>query len=99
MPANIKIQPSDNKTLGSWFILSDRLYQSIPFPPQSPELRGSPTIRFLHDNAATRAVNVRVQHYQAYSSHLLAIDYRGFAESSRTPSEDGLVRDARAAWE
>lgn len=106
---NFKIQTSDNETLGSWFILSDRQYQSIPFPPQSPELlisdavRGSPTILFLHGNAATRAFNARVQHYQAYSSRLhanvLAIDYRGFAESSGAPSEDGLVRDARAAWE
>ncbi|KAG7443181.1 alpha/beta-hydrolase [Guyanagaster necrorhizus] len=106
---NFKIQTSDNESLGSWFVLSDRQYQTIPFPPQSPELlisdaiRSSPTILFLHGNAGTRAFNARVQHYQAYSSRLhanvLAIDYRGFAESSGTPSEDGLVRDARAAWE
>lgn len=40
-------------------------------------------------------------HYQAYSSRLnvnvLAIDYRGFGDSTGTPSEKGLRIDARAA--
>jgi abhydrolase domain-containing protein 12 len=40
---------------------------------------------------------------QAFSSRLqtnvLAIDYRGFADSEGTPSEHGLGLDARAAWD
>jgi acetyl esterase/lipase len=32
-------------------------------------------------------------------ANVLAIDYRGFAESTGTPSEDGLAIDARAAWD
>jgi abhydrolase domain-containing protein 12 len=44
----------------------------------------------------------RVRHYEAFSSRLrtnvLAIDYRGFGDSTGLPSEDGLVRDAWAAW-
>lgn len=62
-----------------------------------------PTILFFHGNAATRAFDARIQHYRAFSSRLdaniLAIDYRGFADSTGTPSEEGLIRDARAAWD
>ncbi|KAF9013358.1 hypothetical protein BDQ17DRAFT_596341 [Cyathus striatus] len=66
-------------------------------------LKRYPTILFFHGNAATRAFSVRVQHYKAFSSRLhanvLAIDYRGFGESTGIPSEKGLVTDARAAWD
>jgi abhydrolase domain-containing protein 12 len=44
-----------------------------------------------------------VQHYQAFASRLranvFAPDYRGFGDSTGTPSEAGLIIDARAAWE
>jgi abhydrolase domain-containing protein 12 len=46
---------------------------------------------------------IRVQHYQAYATRLranvLAPDYRGFADSTGKPSEEGLTIDARAAWD
>jgi pimeloyl-ACP methyl ester carboxylesterase len=62
-----------------------------------------PTILFLHGNGATRAFGYRVQHYKALSSRLsanvLAIDYRGFADSSGYPSEAGLTIDARSAFD
>ena len=32
-------------------------------------------------------------------SNVLAIDYRGFADSTGTPSEAGLLTDAEAAWD
>ncbi|KIY63308.1 alpha/beta-hydrolase [Cylindrobasidium torrendii FP15055 ss-10] len=104
-----QLTTSDNETLGSWFILSDDLYQSLPVPAPNPEslvseaCRQYPTILFLHGNAATRAYSARVQHYSAFTSRLhanvLAIDYRGFAESTGQPSEEGLILDARAAWD
>ncbi|KIJ60293.1 hypothetical protein HYDPIDRAFT_139443 [Hydnomerulius pinastri MD-312] len=109
--ANLKIATPDNHTLGAWFILSDPLYQTIPFPPLPaaaehavPEaLATHPTILFFHGNAATRALSVRVRQYCAFTSRLqanvLAIDYRGFGDSQGTPSEDGLKTDGRAAWD
>lgn len=30
---------------------------------------------------------------------MLAIDYRGFADSTGVPSQDGVVLDARTAWD
>lgn len=66
-------------------------------------LRAHPTILFLHGTTGTRAVRLRVQQYQAFAARLganvLAPDYRGFADSTGTPSEAGLTVDTRAAWD
>ncbi|KAI9450805.1 Alpha/Beta hydrolase protein [Lactarius psammicola] len=66
-------------------------------------LRTHPTVLFLHGNGGTRALRNRVQHYQAFAARLranvLAPDYRGFADSTGTPSEEGLSLDALAAWD
>ncbi|KAF9220494.1 alpha/beta-hydrolase [Gyrodon lividus] len=108
---NLKIDTSDNQTLGAWFVLSDALYHGIPFPPPQraaeqtlvEALTSQPTILFFHGNAATRALPVRVQQYSSFTSRLhanvLVIDYRGFADSQGSPSENGLSTDARAAWD
>lgn len=109
---NIRIPTQDGETLGAWFILSDHYYHELSAPPTRESLptmhipiavQKCPTILFFHGNAATRAFSARVQHYTAFSSRLganvLAIDYRGFADSTGTPSEEGLIRDARAAWD
>ena len=66
-------------------------------------LRTHPTVLFLHGNTGTRALRPRVLHYQAFAARLrvnvLAPDYRGFADSTGTPSEAGLGLDALAAWD
>jgi abhydrolase domain-containing protein 12 len=66
-------------------------------------LRTHPTILFLHGNGGTRVLPSRIQHYQAFASRLranvFAPDYRGYADSTGTPSEAGLTLDARASWD
>lgn len=66
-------------------------------------LRAHPTVLFLHGNGATRALRFRVQHYQVFAARLranvLALDYRGFGDSTGTPSEAGLTVDSLAAWD
>jgi abhydrolase domain-containing protein 12 len=66
-------------------------------------LRTHPTILFLHGNGGTRVLPSRIQHYQAFASRLranvFAPDYRGYADSTGTPSEAGLILDARASWD
>uniref|UniRef100_A0A8H7XQT1 AB hydrolase-1 domain-containing protein n=2 Tax=Psilocybe cubensis TaxID=181762 RepID=A0A8H7XQT1_PSICU len=106
---NFKIITPDNESIGAWFILSDKYYQSLPSIPSvvedhiAPALKQHPVILFLHGNAATRAFSARIQHYQAFSTRLganvLAIDYRGFADSTGKPSESGLVTDAASAFQ
>lgn len=106
---NLKIHTSDNETIGAWFVLSDPYYHSLPAIPTDiaahviPALKEYPVILFFHGNAATRAFSARIRHYQGFSSRLganvLAIDYRGFADSTGQPSEAGLLRDARSAFD
>lgn len=66
-------------------------------------LRSRPTILYLHGNAATRAARTRVEHLSSFSNRLdlnvLAIDYRGFADSTGDPSQEGLTTDAVAAFD
>jgi abhydrolase domain-containing protein 12 len=78
----------------------------IPTDPAEhviPALQHSPAVLFLHGNAATRAFSSRIQSIKAFSSRLganvLIIDYRGYGDSSGTPSEAGLVTDAKAAFD
>ncbi|KAF9046493.1 Alpha/Beta hydrolase protein [Panaeolus papilionaceus] len=106
---NFKLQTPDNESLGAWFVLSERYYLSLPDIPANPAdhiataLSQQPVILFLHGNAATRAFTARVRAYEILSSRLganiLAIDYRGFADSTGYPSEQGLVTDSRAAFD
>ena len=106
---NLKIQTRDNETIGAWFILSDPYYHSLPSIPTNaaahviPALKEYPVILFLHGNALTRATSLRIPVYQGFSSRLganvLAIDYRGFADSTGQPSEAGLLSDARSAFD
>lgn len=106
---NFKLQTPDNETLGAWFILSEPYYRSLPAIPTEvakhivPALKERPVVLFFHGNAATRAFSARIQHYQGFSTRLganvLAIDYRGFADSTGKPSETGLVCDARSAFD
>jgi abhydrolase domain-containing protein 12 len=66
-------------------------------------MRLYPTVLFFHGNAGSRAVSFRVSTYMSYTTRLganvLALDYRGYADSEGTPSEEGLRQDARAAWQ
>ncbi|KAL2133813.1 hypothetical protein VTI74DRAFT_1619 [Chaetomium olivicolor] len=67
-------------------------------------LRDDPNARLIitfHGNAAQLTQGYRPSHYHTLTSHtpyhVLALDYRGFGLSSGTPTEAGLVLDAKAA--
>ncbi|KAI0345650.1 alpha/beta-hydrolase [Trametopsis cervina] len=110
--ANLYIDTADNVTLGAWFVLNDPYHQQLrrttpTVQPPSLEIIGDaianrPTILMLHGNAASRAAEWRVNAYSAYSSRLqvnvLAVDYRGFGDSTGNPDTEGLALDAYASW-
>lgn len=105
------VASTDNVTLGSWFTFSEPFFRSSVLPEVASALeaellipaalKASPTVLYLHGNAATRAVPTRVQIYSTFSSraqvNILAIDYRGFAESTGYPTERGTIEDALSA--
>jgi len=75
----------------------------IPCPPEyaSPIPGVRPCVLFFHGNAGTveryRWVGARWQ--DALGADLLLIDYRGYGKSTGTPTEAGVLADARAAYD
>lgn len=61
-----------------------------------------PIVLYLHGNTGTRANGHRVDLYKTLRKlgyHVIAMDYRGFADSSDiSPTEDGCVSDAMAVY-
>lgn len=59
-------------------------------------------VPFLARKSGTRAVARRTSLISSLSTTLdvnvLALDYRGFGDSTGVPSQAGLVLDARTAW-
>lgn len=108
---NLKLTSTDNVTLGSWFTFSEPFFRSRIRTGAAnaaeadsliqEALKTYPTVLYLHGNAATRAVPTRVHIYSTFSSRLrvnvLAIDYRGFADSTGYPTERGTIDDALSA--
>ena len=109
----MKITTSDNITLGAWFTFSDLYFQEASLArggnitmteaDLAAALKDHVTILYFHGNAASRAAPHRIRFYSQWSSrfdaNILAIDYRGFADSQGSPSEHGLGLDAQAAWD
>ncbi|WVW80743.1 hypothetical protein I302_102729 [Kwoniella bestiolae CBS 10118] len=107
---NIRLNTSDGVEIGAWHVLPRRVYETLdPFPPHSlpadevcdQAFSKRPTILYFHGNAGNRATSHRVRSYSSFSTNLdcnvLVIDYRGFGDSHGTPTEEGLMKDARAA--
>ncbi|SPO23536.1 uncharacterized protein UTRI_02215 [Ustilago trichophora] len=105
---------NDGERIGAWHVLPEVYYQSqlSSFEANTKEawtdkvyeaaMRKYPTILYLHGNSMNRAAPFRIAAYSALTSRIdanvIAIDYRGFGDSSGTPSEEGLVEDANAAY-
>ncbi|XP_069806030.1 protein ABHD12B [Dendropsophus ebraccatus] len=62
----------------------------------------NPAIIYLHGHGGTRAVNHRVQLMKVLSKagfHVLSLDYRGYADSTGAPSEEGVTTDSVFLYE
>ncbi len=81
----VRLQTSDGETISGWFV-----------PLGSP----AATVMLLHGNAGNISHRVfRLVGMHRAGFQVLIIDYRGYGESTGTPSEEGLLLDVRAAWE
>ncbi|KAK0528766.1 hypothetical protein OC842_004446 [Tilletia horrida] len=112
---NIRLTASDGVSLGAWHLVPDVFYNSLHPRITSPPLKEAdfdsalrtfPTVIYFHGNAGNRAAPFRTASYAYVTSRMhanvVAIDYRGFGDSKSPgvhPSEDGLLLDARAAWD
>ena len=82
--AEVTFASSDGEKLFAWYV-----------PPDA----GKPLVIYFQGNAEGLAARVgRFTWLTADGTGLLALCYRGYGGSSGTPSEDGLIRDAEAAY-
>ncbi|KAL4237565.1 Protein abhd12b [Mactra antiquata] len=96
---NFYLTTDQDIRLGLWHVLPENLKDTnVPKEQYLDLLDGSkPVILYLHGNSGTRAGWHRVGLYKLLSSmdyHVITLDYRGYGDSSGSPSEDGVVSDS-----
>ncbi|KAM4014300.1 lysophosphatidylserine lipase ABHD12-like [Anomaloglossus baeobatrachus] len=103
---NFYLTSEDGVTLGIWHTLPASRGDEAKDKDQRWYERAladdNPVIIYLHGNGGTRAVDHRVQLMKVLSSagfHVLSLDYRGFADSTGQPSEEGVTDDAIFLYE
>lgn len=80
----LTLATADGEQLDAWFVPA----------------RGQAVVLILHGNAGNishRMDSIAMFHRLGYG--VLIFDYRGYGRSSGKPSEEGLYRDAQAAWD
>ena len=80
----VRLKTEDGESLLAWSI---------------PPARGRPLILYFHGNSG--GIDLRVERFRGIAKAgmgLLAIEYRGYASSTGSPSERGLKLDGEAAY-
>ncbi|KAJ3273556.1 hypothetical protein HDV01_004323 [Terramyces sp. JEL0728] len=109
---SFKIKTKDNLLLGAWHISPHRFVPK-PNPQQYQQEQDSNleldqadiVFLYFHGNAGNRATFHRTDFYKmmtslSINSHVIAIDYRGFADSSfAIPTEKTVRIDAMSAYD
>ncbi len=81
----VHLNTDDGETLHGWW---------IPTPNVSRA-----TLLFFHGNAGNVSGRLEsVQQFHRLGLNVLIVDYRGYGQSTGSPSEEGIYRDAAACW-
>ena len=83
----LTLPTDDGEQLAAWWI------------PALASVPAHGTVLLFHGNAGT--IEHRIDYaamFAAMGYHTLLVDYRGYGESSGSPSEQGTYRDAAASW-
>src|SRR5262249_39306345 len=82
---DVELTSTDGETLQAWY---------------SPAQAGRATILYFHGNGGEIADRPeRFTAYQAQGFGAFFLSYRGYGASTGSPSEQGLINDARAAYD
>lgn len=107
---NLRIPVEPGVDLHAWFfpLPQQPSRDPAPFRPasdiiaahQRPDEKPLASLLFCHGNAGNVSHRLEnVYHLLQSGFQVLLFDYRGYGHSSGEPSEEGLYRDAAAAWE
>lgn len=109
---DVTITTSDGEGLHGWLVPGRKNGVRVHFPERhgvadvsdgkmySDPIFPDPTLLFFHGNAGNishRLESLEIFHRLGLTT--LIVDYRGYGQSTGSPSEEGTYRDARAAWD
>lgn len=96
---DVAVRTDDGLELRGWLVLAKGHAAGTDKQLDSKLAEGRPVVLYFGGNAANR--NYRTQEIAVLTdvgADVLIFDYRGYGDSPGDPSEEGLARDARAAW-
>ncbi|XP_067847116.1 lysophosphatidylserine lipase ABHD12-like isoform X2 [Heptranchias perlo] len=103
---NLYLIPEEGITVGVWHTVPDKRWQEARGKDQQwyEAALGddNPVIVYLHGNGGSRAEGHRVELVKmlsAHGFHVLALDYRGWGDSTGEPSEAGITTDSLYLFE
>jgi len=92
----VQLPTEDGLLLNGWLIPA---MDSHPRDLAAAVNEDRPVCLWFNGNAGHRAHRLpQIALIHKLDAHVLIVDYRGFAENPGSPSEEGLAKDARAAW-
>ena len=90
----VRLDTEDGETLHGWWIPAPDVSRET-----SPDEPSEHTLLFFHGNAGNISGRLEsVQQFHQLGLNVLIVDYRGYGQSTGSPSEEGLYRDAMACW-
>ncbi|MEF8939116.1 MAG: alpha/beta hydrolase, partial [Salinivenus sp.] len=90
----VRLSTEDGETLHGWWIPAADVSRET-----SPSEVAAHTLLFFHGNAGNISGRLEsVQQFHNLGLNVLIVDYRGYGQSTGSPSEAGLYKDAAACW-
>ena len=91
----VRLDTEDGETLHGWWIPAADVSRET-----SPGSTAKQTLLFFHGNAGNISGRLEsVQQFHQLGLNVLIVDYRGYGQSTGTPSEQGIYNDAAACWQ
>lgn len=95
----ISAQTDDGLKLNGWHFLAGQVACFDQSACDKELAKGRPVVILLHGNGGNRLHRIETCRLLAsLNMHVFAFDYRGYAENPGSPSQTGLLNDARAFW-
>ncbi|MFP4228173.1 MAG: alpha/beta hydrolase [Salinivenus sp.] len=90
----VRLDTEDGETLHGWWIPAPDVSRET-----SPDASATKTLLFFHGNAGNISGRLEsVKQFHRLDLNVLIVDYRGYGQSTGSPSEEGVYRDAMACW-